>query len=143
MYILEFPFPRYNKYIGITNTHVLFSSTFPGCCWRTKVAFTKDHINGAYRLHPYIFGFYTMEPGLVNGRNHYASTPGGRFVIAFACGTWWVQSKDARGECKGWAHSGWRDEACVHDIEYTWRYYIPSVDQFVDAKKGFSTWCKS
>lgn len=31
----------------------------------------------------------------------------GRFVIAFCGESWWVQSADIRGECKGWAHSGW------------------------------------
>lgn len=114
-----------------------------GCCWRVKVAFTKDHINGVYRLHPYIFGYYTMEPGLVNGRNHYASEPDGRFVISFCGDSWWIQSNDVRGQCRGWAHSGWKIDQCVYDIEYSWRYYIPSVESFIDADKGLSVWCKS
>lgn len=48
-----------------------------------------------------------------------------------------------RGECKGWAHSGWTIDQCVHDIEYTWRYYLPQIDAFNEAKKGLSVWCKS
>ena len=48
-----------------------------------------------------------------------------------------------RGECKGWAHSGWRGNTCVEDIEYTYRYYIPSIEEFIPAKKGLSIWCKS
>jgi len=35
------------------------------------IKLTTGHINGAYKLHQYIFGYYTMEPGLINGRNHY------------------------------------------------------------------------
>ena len=48
-----------------------------------------------------------------------------------------------RGECKGWAHSGWTTNKCSHDIAYTWRYYLPQIDEFVEAKKGLSIWCKS
>ena len=48
-----------------------------------------------------------------------------------------------RGECKGWAHSGWRGNTCVEDIEYTYRYYIPSIEEFIPANKGLSIWCKS
>ena len=67
--------------------------------------------------------------------------------------SWWLKSKlitlmanfekQVRGECKGWAHSGWKTEQCVHDIDYSWRYFIPVIDEFVEAKKGLSVWCKS
>ena len=60
---------------------------FVGCCWRVKLAFTKGHANGSYKLHSYMFSYYTMESGLINGRNHYTSTDG-RFAIAF-CGDSW------------------------------------------------------
>ena len=48
------------------------------------MAFTTNHLNGAYKLHKYIFGFYIMEPGLINGRSHYTSVHGDG---AFALGT--------------------------------------------------------
>lgn len=32
----------------------------------------------------------------------------------------WVQSLDVRGECIGWAHSGWKTDTCVEDINYSW-----------------------
>jgi hypothetical protein len=54
-----------------------------------------------------------------------------------------LQAKENVGECKGWAHSGWETEDCVHEIEYSWRYYIPVIDEFVVANKGVSVWCKS
>ena len=31
-----------------------------------------------------------------------------------------MKAKENTGECKGWAHSGWTTDDCVHDIEYTW-----------------------
>ena len=57
--------------------------------------------------------------------------------------SWWIQLDKNRGECKGWAHSGWTTNTCVHDIDYTWRYFVPQVDSFIEAKKGLSIWCKS
>ena len=107
------------------------------------MAFTKDQPRGgAWKLHPYIYTFFLMEEGLVNGRNHYTSEDG-RFALSFCGDSWWIQADDTRGQCKGWAHSGWRTHDCVHDIEYSWRYFIPSINEFLGAKKGLSVWCKS
>ena len=38
------------------------------CCWRIKVGFTKGHAfkSGAYKLHRYMYGYYEMEPGIIN-----------------------------------------------------------------------------
>jgi len=51
------------------------------------VAFTNGHSDTpAYKLHRYMYGYYEMEPGLVNGRSHYTSMHGnGLFALAF-CG---------------------------------------------------------
>ena len=85
-----------------------------------------------------------MEPGLINGRSHYTSVHGdGAFALSYCGDSWWLQASEVRGECKGWAHSGWKTEHCVHDIDYSWRYFIPVIDEFVEAKKGLSIWCKS
>ena len=82
--------------------------------------------------------------GKVNGRNHYKSVHGdGAFVLAYCGDSWWIQSSEVRGECKGWAHSGWESNKCVHNIDYSWRYFIPQIDEFVEAEKGLSVWCKS
>jgi len=55
------------------NTSIQPQQTENDCCWKVKVAFTTNHLNGAYKLHKYIFGHYTMESGLVNGKPHYTS----------------------------------------------------------------------
>ena len=64
-----------------------FDLNFLECCWRIKVAFTNGHSDTpVYKLHRYIYGYYEMEPGLVNGRPHYSSIHGdGLFALAF-CG---------------------------------------------------------
>ena len=125
---------------------VLKINQFSGCCWKVKVAFTKGHAetSGAYKLHKYMYGYYKMEPGLVNGHNHYTSLHGnGQFAIAFCGDSWWIQLAENRGECLGWSHSGWKTPDCVHDVDYTWKYYVPILDQFLEAEKGLSIWCKS
>ena len=30
----------------------------------------------------------------------------GAFAMAYCGDSWWLQSSEVRGECKGWAHSG-------------------------------------
>jgi hypothetical protein len=127
--------------VGITQPLIILDTE---CCYKIKVAFTTNHLNGAYKLHKYIFGYYKSEPGLVNGRSHYTSIHAdGAFALAFCGDSWWVQASEARGECKGWAHSGWKSDKCVHNIDYSWRYFIPVIDEFVEASKGLSVWCKS
>ena len=66
---------------------ISFDLNFLECCWRIKVAFTNGHSDTpVYKLHRYIYGYYEMEPGLVNGRPHYSSIHGdGLFALAF-CG---------------------------------------------------------
>ena len=116
------------------------------CCWRVKVAFTSGHAlrSGAYKLHRYMYGYYEMEPGLINGKNHYTSVHAdGLLAVAYCGDSWWIQLATNRGECKGWAYSGWDSPQCVHDVEYTWQYFVPTINEFVDAKKGLSIWCKS
>merc|ERR1739838_117559 len=126
------------------NTSIQPQQTENDCCWKVKVAFTTNHLNGAYKLHKYIFGYYTQGSGLINGKPHYTSVHGnGAFAMAFCGDSWWLQGSEVRGECKGWAHSGWRTDKCVHNIDYSWRYFIPVIDEFVEANKGLSIWCKS
>ena len=68
---------------------------FTDCCWKVKVAFTTNHLNGAYKLHKYIFGYYIMEPGLINGRSHYTSVHGdGAFALAYCGDSWWLQASE-------------------------------------------------
>ena len=64
-------------------------------------------------------------------------------LLAFCGDSWWIQSSEVRGQCKGWAHSGWETNHCAHNIDYSWRYFIPQIDEFVEAQKGLSIWCKS
>ncbi len=41
----------------------------------------------AKEMHPMIFTTFTMQPGLKNGRNHYASDDGAEVISS--CGTHW------------------------------------------------------
>ena len=85
-----------------------------------------------------------MEPGLINSNNDYTSVyTDGLLAVAYCGDSWWIQLATNRGECKGWAYSGWESPQCVHDVEYTWQYFVPTINEFVDAKKGLSIWCKS
>jgi len=116
-----------------------------GCCWKIKVDHTSGHgFYGPVKILERIFGYYTMEPGQVNGKVHYTSSnPNnkGLYALAFCGDSWWIQPVAFRGKCKGFAHSGWYEDKCVTDIAYSWVYYVPVINQFVTAKKAMSTWC--
>jgi len=116
-----------------------------GCCWKIKVDHTSGHgFYGPVQILKRIFGYYTMEPGLVNGKVHYTSSDTrnkGLYALSFCGDSWWLQPAAFRGQCKGFAHSGWHEDNCVTDIAYSWVYYVPTINQFVTAKKAMSTWC--
>ena len=60
-----FCFFRNTYYLGI----FIFSDQT--CCWLVRLWYTtKTH---AWNLHKSKFGYYKMEPGLVNGHAHYTS----------------------------------------------------------------------
>ena len=86
-----------------------------------------------------------MEPGFLNGRNHYTIIDDdgnkGRFALWFAQDTWFLGKTEERGQHKGFMHSGFKTDQCVHDIGYTWRYYDNSNRQWVNAEQGLKAWC--
>ena len=61
-----------NSYPNFLLTQLYVSGAFvegrADCCWRIKVGFTKGHAfkSGAYKLHRYMYGYYEMEPGIIN-----------------------------------------------------------------------------
>ena len=42
-----------------------------------------------------MFTYYRMEPGMINGRNHYTSDDG-RFAISYCGDSYWIQRADTR-----------------------------------------------
>jgi len=116
-----------------------------GCCWKIRVDFTSGHgFYGAFKIHETMFGHYIMEPGLVNGKNHYTSSDPhnkGVYAVAFCGDQWWIQPARLRGQCNGYAYSGLTNADCVNEIAYSWAYYVPPINQYVLAKKGLSIWC--
>ena len=80
-----------------------------------------------------MYGYYKMEPGLINSNNDYTSVYADRLLAVAYCGdSWWIQLATNRGECKGWAYSGWDSPQCVHDVEYTWQYFVvPARDTLI------------
>ena len=80
----------------LTHATFIFDRTLiSGCCFRVKVGFTRGQRGGAFKLHPYMFTYYRMEPGMINGRNHYTSEDG-RFAISYCGDSYWIQRADTR-----------------------------------------------
>jgi hypothetical protein len=77
---------------------------------------------GARKVYPQIFVDYVMEPGLVNGRNHYTSA-NGKHVVSFCGSNWSVTSADYRQVIQleiFTRHSRYMKLECIYKARETW-----------------------
>merc|ERR1712083_1007383 len=102
------------------------------CCWMVRLWFTIK--NYSWNLHSSKFGYYKMEPGLVNGRPHYTSLfANGKYALAF-CGTHWnVQLASHRGLCRGFISYGGHNNECPHYPSYQWKYLQHRIGRWARA----------
>ena len=111
-----------------------------------RVGYSKP--NQAYVTLEDIYGDYTMQPGLINGRNYYTSDhESGKFAISWCGNSWYISPTEWNeesmvGRCTGYANTFKKDD-CVHDITYHWDYYNHANEQYVRAHEGLSIWCLS
>ena len=97
-----------------------------------------------------MFKDYFQEPGLVNGHVHYTSSDGYQ-AIWWSKGTlsWAIGNANRRGSARKAAFSGTNilgilgKPDCPHDVAFTWEYWNPLWDKWMNADKGLSIWCKS
>ena len=83
-------------------------------------------------LQPQIFGSYQAmcENGkqeLINDRPVYRSSHyKGTYGMWFCGDSWYIGYYDERGNCSGFAHSGWKIDNCVENIRaFSWRVLDP------------------
>merc|ERR1739844_656709 len=74
-----------------------------GCCWKIHLTNVIGHRNDAFDQRSYYWGYYTQEPGHVNGKVHYTSTHhNGKYAVWFAeNGDWIVGFSSKRGKAWG------------------------------------------
>merc|ERR1711971_102341 len=110
------------------------------CCY--KVAAWYKVKNNAYDQNTERFGYYYLQPGTVNGRAHYESEDG-KYVIWYnwTFGKWFVGWKKNLGKENAF-FAVKTDADCPYRPAYTWRY-VDQYNNWTDADKGFSIWCKS
>jgi len=115
-----------------------------GCPYKVKVGRTKgtNDNKGPYKLLENYYGTYTIQNGLIGGKNWFAGS-GSRSDKAIwyyeAQGRWIVGLKNNVYTGTGW-FSSLDDDDCPDTIYYTWKYYVPAIDDWVDAGKSMAIW---
>ena len=109
-----------------------------GCAYQVKVS-GADKSSGPYRNHGPSFGTYTIQNGEIHGRDWWKK---GNKAIWYSKGKWRVGHEDKKGSdvCEFYTDD---DHACPDGPGYTWRYYVSSIDEFVDANRHMSIFTAS
>ena len=100
-----------------------------GCPYQVEVK-GEDHTKGPYKNHRSSFGTYTFQNGEIHGRDWYKK---GDHVISY-CGKNWnvAQGLENLGKCQGGLNTS-DDDFCPHSPGYTWKYYVYSISEWIDA----------
>jgi len=122
--------------IGI---NVTLASGYGTCCHKVRAWYKVK--NNAYGHNSEYFGYYTMQGGFVNGKPHFLQDDGKGKAIWYVDGVWMVGKKSWLGINYGDFYV-YSKADCPYSPPYTWKYQ-DQYDNWRDADKGFSIWCKS
>ena len=101
-----------------------------GCAYQVKVT-GADFSKGPYQNHGASFGTYTIQNGEINGRDWWKK---GNKAIWYNGSGWKVGNADKKQTSTS-EFSTWDDDGCPEDVGYTWRYYVRSIDDWIDADR--------
>ena len=120
-------------------TILMFFNLVAGTCCHKVEADYMDK-NNAYGQRARYFTYYTMQAGTVNGKAHYLSGDKAIWYINNPK-AWMVGKKENLGINDGqlYVHS---TADCPYTPGYSWKYE-DQFDNWRDADRGFSIWCKS
>eukprot|EP00092_Neocalanus_flemingeri_P011525 GFUD01012420.1.p1 GENE.GFUD01012420.1~~GFUD01012420.1.p1 ORF type:complete len:144 (-),score=16.12 GFUD01012420.1:431-862(-) len=116
------------------------------CPYRVKVGRTGGTSDTlAHDKYPYLYGYYTIQNGLLNGKHWYTNNENDDYKIYWNSDKtqWIVTNKGSPGVAPGrHEDSGWvfthENDACPHTVRYDWKYL--SNHAWIDAEKSFSIW---
>jgi hypothetical protein len=119
---------------------MFFNLVSGACCHRVRANYIVK--NNAYDQNSGRFGYYTIRGGTVNGKAHYLADDGNDGIWFDDTGdNWIVGRKSDIGSNRGYFYTS-STASCPYTPGYVWKYQ-DQYDNFRDADKGFSIWCKS
>ena len=121
---------------------MFFNLVSGSCCYKVRAWYRTK--NNAYDQQSEHFGYYTMQPGTVNGKAHYKSTDGNSgiwYEDLQGVGVWNVGKMEHFGFA-GKFSSFSNSDCPYYRTGYSWSY-LDQYENFRDADEGFSIVCKS
>merc|ERR1711936_160515 len=102
-----------------------------GCAYQVRVTVrTKDSNHGPYQNHVASFGTYTIQNGEIHGRDWWKK--GNGKAIWYDGGGWNVGDEEYKGTRTSELFT-YDDQKCPEGTGYTWRYWVSSINDWVDA----------
>jgi len=92
-----------------------------------------DPNRGPYKLLREYYETYTIQSGTFDGRDWYLSSSG--HAIWYKGGRWRVGTEGSKGTTGGVFYTK-EDDKCPHQTGFDWKYYVPAINEWVDADSG-------
>ena len=124
----------------------ILNFTFIGCAYQVEVMSelqSSDYLdpdNEPYKLRKKSYGTYTIQAGTFDGRDWYLSS-NGRYAIWYWKGLWRVGTEGNKGSTKCFFYTE-SDDKCPYEPMYDWKYWVSSINEWVDADWDISIYVK-
>jgi len=108
-----------------------------GSC-SSKVLVHYSTKNDAYTQRNYIYGYYKLEQGLINGKQHYSSMFANGIYSIWYNNNWLIGSTSQKGTTYAYAYNR-NNYNCPYDPAYDW-FYLDYYRNWRSAGRGLSIW---
>ena len=113
-----------------------------GCAYQVEVK-GADRSKGPYQNHRHAFGTYTIQNGAIHGRDWYKKVGRPEDYAIWYSGSGWKVGRESHKGSSTSSFSTYDDDGCPESVGYTWRYYVESIDDWIDADRHMSIWTAS
>merc|ERR1711902_155017 len=123
-----------------TTDHQRMRRSANGCPYQVEVKYSTsaDQDSGPYKLLKEFYGKYTIQNGHIGGRDWYLSSDGENAIwYDTEYGKWRLgyESKKDTTWCVFYTSD---DDKCPHQPAFDWKYFVPAINQFIDANRGMT-----
>ena len=94
--------------------------------------------NDAWTQRKYVYGYYNIGSGTINGKPHYSSEfSNGQYSIWYN-DSWYIGNSGEKGTTYGFAYNR-NNYNCPYDPAFDWKY-LDSYRNWASAGDGLSIW---
>merc|ERR1712062_220630 len=128
-----------------TTDHHRMKRSSNGCPYQVKVNYAKgeDTDSGPYKLFKELYGTYTIQNGHIGGRDWYLSSDEKYAIWYYGKRASWQVGLEHEKGTKWCYFFTVDDDKCPHQTAFDWKYWVPAINEFIDADRGMSIWKKT